>query len=417
MTAVAQRGSGDGSPEPLDDLPLPEGAGPDRPRRRGRWAALVVVVLLVGAAVGAAFSPLLAVRTVELSGAGTLSRAEVLAAARVAEGDPMVRVSLRQVRARLRALPAVASARVEREWPTTLRIVLTLERPLVAFVAPGRTVVVSSNGRVLSTGPDAARVARTTPRVAVDTLPALAEGAEVPADLLDVAEIHAEATPQVLAELVAGRLRPNGDVEFRSPRGGRIVFGPAEDVPAKLLAVSTVLGGRVVRDCLNALDVRDPSRPTVSRTPGCALPAPTTGPGGQPSGGRPAPQPGRLVCTKVGCKVVGGPSPTGGTTGTATAGGTGGTGTTGQGTGGSTGGRLVCTAAGCKVVGGTSTTGGTAAGGSTSGGGTVGGTGSGGSTTGTSGTTGATGGGSGADGGRLVCTRAGCTVVGGRSGG
>jgi hypothetical protein len=59
--------------------------------------------------------------------------------------------------------------------------------------------------------------------------------------------------------------------------GGTVQFGPPEDVPAKLLSMATMLGGRVERKCLEVLDVREPGRPTITRTPGCALGPPTVG--------------------------------------------------------------------------------------------------------------------------------------------
>jgi cell division protein FtsQ len=78
-------------------------------------------------------SPLLAVRSVEVSGVALLSEDEVRQAAAVPLGRPLARVDTDAVRARVAALPAARSVEVSRGWPATLRIQVT-ERTAVAAV-------------------------------------------------------------------------------------------------------------------------------------------------------------------------------------------------------------------------------------------------------------------------------------------
>ena len=353
-------------PEPVD------GEGP-APRHRLRWTLVGLLVLVLGAAAVVAFTPLVAVRTVDVRGDVDVPRDELLAAAGIHVGDPVARIDLRSARAGLRALPQVASAQVARSWGGTVRITLTPERPLVGVVGPDAAAVVSSNGRVLRVVKDAAALPTILPRVTVERLPRMKAGQTVGSPVDDVLEVYAEATGALPAELFDGKVDASGALTFTSPRGGTILFGPVEQVPSKLLAVETILGGRVVRNCLATLDVRDPERPTVSRQAGCAVPGSVTGATGSSTGNggatgtggtattTPAQQ-GKLVCTKVGCKVVaedgslisgnpavGEPGTAGTGTGTG-APGAGRTGTAPATTVPPAGGKLVCTKAGCKVV-------------------------------------------------------------------
>jgi|GEM_PF-883153 len=350
-----------------------EAAGIEPGRRsRRRWLIPVIAIAVLAILLGVVASPIISVRTLEISGEVAATRAELLAAAGIKEGDPLLRTDIRRARNRLRAMPAVASAKVEKIWPDTVRIVVTPERPLVGFVGPEQAVMVSANGRVIASFKNAGGLPKILPRVVAKRLARMQPGDAVPSQLMDIAEIHAEAPLELLPDLFEGTMGPNGSLSFRSPNGGQILFGNAEDVPAKLLAATTVLGGRVVRDCLATLDLRDPSRPTVSRTPGCAVAAPTTGTTSSANGAaRPGTQApgGKLVCTRVGCKVIAPDgsevlNPAGATSGSATSGGrtssgaAGSTGTSGtSGTAGGTNspsttapGRLVCDRAGCKVV-------------------------------------------------------------------
>ena len=43
-----------------------------------------------------------------------------------------------------------------------------------------------------------------------------------------------------------------------------------------MLATQTGLGGRIERECLEVLDVREPSRLTIKRRSGCKVPPPTS---------------------------------------------------------------------------------------------------------------------------------------------
>jgi cell division protein FtsQ len=109
--------------------------GHPAPRWR-RWvlpAVLSVVTILVFLVY---FTPLLGVRTVQVSGNSSLPERDVLAAADVRLGKPMLQVDSSEIQSRLQAMPSVASARVELSWPSTVRLDV-VERVPVAFLANG----------------------------------------------------------------------------------------------------------------------------------------------------------------------------------------------------------------------------------------------------------------------------------------
>jgi cell division protein FtsQ len=123
-----------------------------------RALRLAAVVL---AALGAAWlvarvaaGPLLAVRRVLVAGESPLPEAEVLAAAGIRTGEPLLGLDPDGVRARLEALPLVRHAEVRVQFPATVR--LTLERreavALVVAERDGRSLpaLVDADGTIFA---------------------------------------------------------------------------------------------------------------------------------------------------------------------------------------------------------------------------------------------------------------------------
>jgi cell division protein FtsQ len=104
--------------------------------RTAAWLSAVgaTLVALVAGAWAVGWSSLFDVRTVEVRGTARLSVDEVLEAAEVPRGVPLVHVDTGDVDERVEALVPVADANVTRQWPDTIRIVV-VERTTAA-VAP-----------------------------------------------------------------------------------------------------------------------------------------------------------------------------------------------------------------------------------------------------------------------------------------
>ncbi len=103
-----------------------------RPSRR--TALIVGISLVVAILLGYVFlfSPLLAVRKVQLVGGDRFGSAQLQAMAGSEMGVPLARVDLASLQRRVTSEPAVKSARVVRVWPHTLEVRVTERIPVVA---------------------------------------------------------------------------------------------------------------------------------------------------------------------------------------------------------------------------------------------------------------------------------------------
>lgn len=112
--------------------------GQSPPRRvpglRRRTTVLLVVLAVLGVAVAAWFSPLLAVRSITVRGTEVLTRAQVLTALDVKDGTRLLPLDTTAAAARvLTALPRAATVRVSRSLPSGLTVTV-VERTAVAWV-------------------------------------------------------------------------------------------------------------------------------------------------------------------------------------------------------------------------------------------------------------------------------------------
>jgi cell division protein FtsQ len=92
--------------------------------------AVAIVATLAWALLG---SRLLIVRSVQVTGTGPLvSRAEVLRAAQIPPGLPLIRVNAAAVAGRVERIRQVQTATVTRSWPSTVAISVRLRTPVFA---------------------------------------------------------------------------------------------------------------------------------------------------------------------------------------------------------------------------------------------------------------------------------------------
>jgi cell division protein FtsQ len=117
-------------------------------------AGAIVVVLIAVWVV--AFSSLLGVRTVVVSGTHSVTADQVRSAAAIGHGAPLIRLDTAAVRVRVESIPDVASASVSVSYPSTVRIAIT-ERVAVGYVPVGNNIaLVDKSGvqyRELATPP------------------------------------------------------------------------------------------------------------------------------------------------------------------------------------------------------------------------------------------------------------------------
>ena len=111
------------------------------------WFALTAVVIVGVMAWALLGSTLLVVRSVRVAGTGqAVSAAQVLAAARVAHGQPLIWVDTGAIARRVEQLRPVQSAEVSKAWPTTLVITVQLRKPVFALPVHGGYALVDPFG-------------------------------------------------------------------------------------------------------------------------------------------------------------------------------------------------------------------------------------------------------------------------------
>jgi cell division protein FtsQ len=117
-------------------------------------ARTVFLVLLTAGVVGTAawlvfFSPVLGVRSVEIVGNVTLPAEKIRQTAGVAELHPLATVNLTDVQARVQSIRQVASVKVDRVWPGTLKIEIVEREPVAQVSAGGKAALLDKLGVVI----------------------------------------------------------------------------------------------------------------------------------------------------------------------------------------------------------------------------------------------------------------------------
>lgn len=271
MTAAPPRTPPDVDGEPID--PRMQARRVEVLRAKGqRRVRLLLFVLAFLALLGivwlAVESPLFDVDHVEVEGSGAVPVEQVLAAAHVSRGDALALVDTGAVRARVEALPQIASASVTRSFPNTVHIAVT-ERERAAWVVPPGRRGRAGNGREVVFLDRGGRVIERGAR-APDDLPEVRGLGAIP----DVGEqVHPAAAvtllgrlPNTLRQQVAAVVLDHGEatLELRPHswhQAAEVRLGPMTDIRAKGLAALAVLGA-IDRD-VAYLDVSVPTRPVT----------------------------------------------------------------------------------------------------------------------------------------------------------
>jgi cell division protein FtsQ len=230
----------------------PERLRPPVRRRSSRWKVLFVGLFIFGVLGTATWvllgSRLLVVRRIDVTGERLVSRQDVLTAAGVRLGEPLARLDTEVVRDRVEAVQAVETARVERRWPTTVRIVVRERTPIVVAQQGNRFLQIDRYG------------------VTVVTSAARPHGLPV----LDVAN-PTQSDPSLRAGLSVVRALPSWfgrrvvGVEVLSPEavtlrltdGVIVVWGAPERGPEKLRLLHGLLGESPPRG-VKTIDVSSP---------------------------------------------------------------------------------------------------------------------------------------------------------------
>jgi cell division septal protein FtsQ len=233
----------------------------------------VVAILAVGSALGYRAlrdSNLFAVHTIVVTGANPELTAQVEAAAlRSAGGRGLLALSSGSLAHAIEVVPGVHAARVDRDFPSTLRVTVWPEHAVALAVHGHDRVVVSATGRVLQRIDNKAKppnLPRVPLRSVVPKAGTRIQSSEVLAQLRAIAAI-----PIGFGGRVAwSKVDPDHGLELQLnwPKLW-IRLGPAVDLRQKLRAAALVLRAYptvATRQGLSYVDVSAPARPAVMPT-------------------------------------------------------------------------------------------------------------------------------------------------------
>lgn len=223
---------------------------------RRRWLALryllvplLLLALLAGGVWAVWFSSWLAVDTIDVSGAQTVSADDIRARADIEPGEPLVRVDVAAAEVRVGSLAVVKDVEVTRQWPDGILVSIE-ERVAIAVVdIGGRLRGMDEEGVVFR---DYRRAPPGLPRVETSigaTAEALREAAKVISALPDsltliVDHVRVETVDQISLVLKDGRV---------------VIWGSAADSETKAEVLEELL-----KTPAKVYDVSVPSRPTTS---------------------------------------------------------------------------------------------------------------------------------------------------------
>nr|WP_230117730.1 FtsQ-type POTRA domain-containing protein [Arthrobacter sp. Bi83] len=247
---AASATTGSASAEADNVLAFPEPKG-KRIRRNIIVAACVAAALVAGLLLAAVYSPVLAVKSVTVSGTKLLKAKQVQAALKPLEGKPLPQVSDEEVSRLLKPLVQIKSVTTQAHPPSVL-VVQVQERVPVALVKRGQEyLLVDVDGVRLSTTADPEAV----------QLPVIDGGAgTIGKDLFQATTaVLGALPPSVLGRLSNASAKSVDAVELKLVDGQTIIWGNAGERELKARVLEALL--KVPADPANPVNTYDISVP------------------------------------------------------------------------------------------------------------------------------------------------------------
>jgi len=211
-------------------------------------ATVVLAVVGVGLALILYFTPMMSARNIVVTGIGAISREEILDAAQVRPGTPLLQINTDQVADRVAAIRRVASARVQRQYPSALRITIVERVPVVVKDFPDGPHLFDRDGVDFATGP---------PPPALPYIDVENPGPTDPSTLAAL-QVLSALRPEVLGQVGRIAAPSVSSITLTLSDGRVVIWGStdrAEEKAEKLAALLTQPG--------RTYDVSSPDLPTV----------------------------------------------------------------------------------------------------------------------------------------------------------
>ena len=211
------------------------------------WS-VVLTVITVALGLVLYFTPAMSARSVIVLGVGTVTRDEVLGVADIRLGTPLLQIDTDEVADRVDGIRRVASARVQREYPSTVRITIVERIPVVVKDFGDGPHLFDRDGVDFATGPPPPGL----PYIDVDN--------PGPADPPTTAalQVMTALRPEVVAQVSRVAAPSVSSITLTLIDGRTVVWGTTDRTgeKAEKLAALLTQPGRVY-------DVSSPDLPTV----------------------------------------------------------------------------------------------------------------------------------------------------------
>lgn len=228
---------------------------------RQRWLSLTIGAAIFVFVVGGgmwAWQSLLRVRHIEVAGATTQEPVRALLDLR---GESMFTADLDTPRAAIAALPRIASARIERHWPDTLRITVAERRPWGSWEQAGQRYTIDREGVVLGQAPAPAD----SVTIVSNASYALRAGDRVDPQAVEVAAGIGERLPEALGtRAVEVTYTPTEGVRVRTADGQTALLGGSSGIDYKLAVWARLNREAAAREiAYSVIDLRFGDRPVL----------------------------------------------------------------------------------------------------------------------------------------------------------
>lgn len=211
------------------------------------WTAVLAVVV-VGLGLLLYFTPIMSARSIVVTGVGAVTQEEVVGTAGVAPGTPLLQVNTDTVAERVAGIRRIASARVQRQYPSTLRITVVERVPVVVKDYPDGVHLFDRDGVDFATGP---------PPPGIPYLDTENPGPDDPATRAAL-EVMTSLRPDVAGQVGRVSAPSVAGITLTLVDGRTVVWGTTDRTEEKALKLAALLTqpGRVY-------DVSSPDLPTV----------------------------------------------------------------------------------------------------------------------------------------------------------
>ncbi len=208
----------------------------------------VVAVAVVGIGLLLYFTPIMSARTIVVVGLGAVTQDEVVAVAGVPPGTPLLQVDTDAVAEKVAGIRRVASARVQREYPSTLRITVVERVPVVVRDYPDGVHLFDKDGVDFATGP---------PPPGIPYLDVENPGPDDPATKAAL-EVVTSLRPEVASQVGRVTAPSVAAITLTLIDGRTVVWGTTDRTEEKALKL-----GALLTQPGKTYDVSSPDLPTV----------------------------------------------------------------------------------------------------------------------------------------------------------